>query len=252
MPQPLNRVVPNAHAFLNANVLSDKPDLAILVAKIFATWAWIEHELSLLLIRILGADADAALAMFSVLTSQSLQMMALEKAAKAALPTDDHNIFLAALAVTNSAQAPRNHLAHWVWGGCEQLPDALVLANPKILKNQDTIRAKHFQSPPLFEAMTWEKMYELYEFDQSSMLVYRKQDLERAERDLSAASQTVFLLQAYLDPTFLAGALKTLHHEDHQRIRDGTRARVLRELSEIPLFRASLDRIRGDQNNSSQ
>lgn len=85
MPQPLNRVRPNAFFRHDPNVLDDKPKLAELVANIFAHWGLIEHRLSLLLVRVLGADAEPALAMFSTLTAQHLQLGALEAAAKAAL-----------------------------------------------------------------------------------------------------------------------------------------------------------------------
>ena len=55
MPQPLNRVIPNGEFRPNglrpneSGVLDDNPELAKLVASIFALWASIEHSLSLLL-----------------------------------------------------------------------------------------------------------------------------------------------------------------------------------------------------------
>src|SRR5450755_3390756 len=82
MPHPFNKIVPDAHIFLDANILDDKPGMAILVTKIFATWAQIEHELSVLLIRVLGANAAPAIAMHTALTAQHLQNTALQAAAK--------------------------------------------------------------------------------------------------------------------------------------------------------------------------
>jgi hypothetical protein len=106
MPQPINRVVPDAHVILDTNPLFDKPDYAILVTQIFSTWARIEHLLRIILLRILGADATPALAMFESLTAQHLQLTALEAAAKAALNTEDYEIFQAAISVADSAQTP--------------------------------------------------------------------------------------------------------------------------------------------------
>jgi hypothetical protein len=64
MPQPINRIVPNPHCYLDNNILADKPDLAILVTRIFATWAGIEQRLNFILVRVLGADAAPALRWF--------------------------------------------------------------------------------------------------------------------------------------------------------------------------------------------
>jgi hypothetical protein len=134
MPQPLSRVVSDAKISLRVDALADKPDMAILVTEIFAVWAYIEYQLSLLLVQTLGATETPALAMRSVLTSQQLQAKALEAAAKAALSTPDCQIFSAVTSVVESVQTPGNHLAHWVWGRCEQRPDLLILIDPKMYK----------------------------------------------------------------------------------------------------------------------
>ena len=75
--------------------------------------------------------------MFATLRAQHLQMGALEAAAKAALSPNDFDVFCAAIRMTDSVQTPRNHLAHWIWGTCEQLPDALLLADPKGHQDRD-------------------------------------------------------------------------------------------------------------------
>ena len=85
MPQPINRVVSDPEVYLQVGILKDKPELAVLVAEIFSVWARIELELSYLVVRVLGADAAPAIAMYSTLTAQRLQLGALQAAAKAAL-----------------------------------------------------------------------------------------------------------------------------------------------------------------------
>ena len=88
MPQPLNRVISNGEFSPigirpnESGILDDKPELAKFVASIFGLWATIEHNLSLLLVSVLGADAEPAIAMFATLTAQRQQMGALEAAAK--------------------------------------------------------------------------------------------------------------------------------------------------------------------------
>jgi hypothetical protein len=77
---PFNKVVPHAEIRLD-----DNPDLAVIVAKVFAISSVIERELSFLLVRVLGADAEPAIAMFDALTAQHQQFKALDAAAKAHL-----------------------------------------------------------------------------------------------------------------------------------------------------------------------
>jgi hypothetical protein len=137
MFQPLSRVKRSAFVRHDPHALDDKPEMAMLVAKIFAHWGLIEHRLSLLLVRVLGADAAPALAMFATLTAQHLQTGALEAAAKAALSEDEFAVFRAALGVTDSVQTPRNQLAHWIWASAPELENALLLAEPKSAKERD-------------------------------------------------------------------------------------------------------------------
>jgi hypothetical protein len=116
MPNPFSRIVPNAEIYLDPNVLDSKSEMAPLVAKIFALWASIERELKFLLVRVLGADAGPAIAIYETLTAQHLQLSALDAAAKVALSERSYDVFLAVTAIAKGAQAPRNDLAHLVWG----------------------------------------------------------------------------------------------------------------------------------------
>ena len=126
MPQPLSRIASGANISLNQHTLKDKPEMAILVTEIFANWAQIEHGLSLLLVRVLGAVEGPAIAMYSVLTAQHLQNKALEAAAKSALQPEHYQVFLAVISAIESAQSARNRLAHWMWGSCKERPDLLI------------------------------------------------------------------------------------------------------------------------------
>ena len=123
MPQPIAKIVRNSHVYLTNDALADKPDLAILVTKIFATWARIEQEFNFLLVRVLGADAAPAIAMFQTLTAQHLQLGALEAAARAALSTEDFQIFIAAL---STAEIPKPHGTIWPIGHGESANSDLI------------------------------------------------------------------------------------------------------------------------------
>jgi hypothetical protein len=248
MPQPLNRVIPNGEfrpkkARPNESVLNDKPELAKLVASIFELWASIEGSLSLLLVSVLGADAEPAIAMFATLRAQHLQMGALEAAAKAALSPNDFDVFCAAIRMTDSVQTPRNHLAHWIWGTCEQLPDALLLADPKGHQDRDRELKLAFEragGPDVNEIIN------LNRYNPATVLVYRRGDLERAKCDLEDAEWIVALLTVYLDHLIRRAASDT--DFEGQRVA-GLRDALFQLFLGKRLFREAWDRIRADRQN---
>jgi hypothetical protein len=247
MPQPINKIVPNPRVILDTDVLEEKPDLAILVVKIFAVWASIERRLSVLLVRLLGADAVPAHAIFSILQTQSLQTKALEAAAKSTLSADDMDIFNAVLTVTNGVQKTRNRLAHWSWGKCVERPELLVLGDPDGLKERDVRVAAHYQSlrpdPSLLEIAA------SIQFDLSKFYGYSKADLEREVRDLEEADLIGFFFATYLDPSFNAAHAKIFNEPDHP---DAIRAGVLQQLNGKRLFREALAQIRANRKNILQ
>jgi hypothetical protein len=241
MPQPLSHIAPNAFVRHDPNALDDKPTFSLLVARIFGYWALIEHRLSLLLVRVLGAEAAPALAMFSTLTAQHLQLGALEAAAKVALTEQEFDMFKAAINITDSVQTPRNHLAHWIWASCLELPDALLLAEPKSAKERD----REFMHAMDTGTTELAELAQLNSYDPSKVQVYREGDLQRASRDLEEASLIAFLVVVYLDSSFrgrrpnppgLKGAI--------------TREQVFHQLCGQRLFREAWDRIQADRKKS--
>lgn len=245
MPQPIAKIIPDPHVVLSRDVLDDKPDMAALVCKIFATWATVEQYLSILLVSVLAAHADPALAMFSTLTAQHLQLGALDAAAKATLSADDYNVFKSALAVADSAQTPRNHLPHWTWGRCRQREDLLLLADPDMHSTRDLRLAKLVQAPG--KADHKEVAKQAY-FDLDGILAYSKSDLERSLRDLEEARNAIQWMSVYLDPSFIVHLSPSVIGKTATP--PPIRAAMLDRLNGLRLFREALARIRGDQQNT--
>jgi hypothetical protein len=244
MPQPLNRVISNGEFRPNPDVLSDKPELAKLVASIFALWASIEHLLSLLLVRVLGADPEPAIAIFATLKPQRLQLGALKAAAKAALSVDDFDVFCAAISLTDSVLTPRNHLAHWIWGDCEQLSEALLLAEPKARKEQDQkmiAAIRRLEKGPTTSML--DEIFKLYRYDPATVWVYRRGDLERAKRDLEDVERIARLLTVYLDRQLWQ---MPSSHPEWERARS-IRNTLFELLREKRLFAEALDQMRVDR-----
>jgi hypothetical protein len=248
MPQPINKIVPDPRVILDTDALSEKPDLALLVVKIFAVWANIERRLSVLLVHLLGADQVHAHAIFSILQTQALQSKALEAAAKSALSPDDLDIFDAALTVINGVQKTRNRLAHWAWGKCLQRPDLLLLADPDGLKNWDTRTASYFQSLKPGEATLWGSLMDPPNLDISKFYGYSKADLEREVRDLLDAEKIAFFLQNYLDTAFAVAHAKLFNEPENP---EEIRALVLHQLGEKRLFAEALAQIRASRQSKT-
>jgi hypothetical protein len=248
MPQPINRIVSDAHVILNTDAISGRPDFAVIICKIFATWASIEREINTLLIRLLGAKAAPAHAIFSILQTQSLQSKALEAAAKATLDGTSFEASNAFMIVVESVQKTRNRLAHWAWGSCKNRPDLFILADPSMLKERDARTAAHFQSlqpGTLDVAETWNAI----QFNDSLIFAYTKADLERELRDLKEADRIALLFSMFLDPSVGVAHAKSLElPESAEQIR----ALLLDRLKEQRLFREALDRINANRKSTPQ
>jgi hypothetical protein len=214
-----------------------------LICTIFAQWALIEKEMQMLLVRVLGADKGPAHAIYDVLTAQHLQTAALTAAARAALTQDQFEVFSAAIAVANSVQKQRNKLAHWIWARSDQVPNALLLVNPKALNAGETERLKLMSgNAPFPKHYSVARQILGVEFDE--ILVYTQQALKRIDRDLGEAFQIMVHLAMYLNPLFTKGEVPP----DAM----GTAACELHELSKLGLFQEALSQIRARQKSTPE
>jgi hypothetical protein len=246
MPQRLSNVRPNAKVSLHHKHSTNKPELAVLVTSIFARWAWIEHQISVILLFILGAEAKPAFAMFDILNTQRLQMSAIQAAAKVALPIDQFEVFTAAMLVTDIVQKDRNRLAHWIWGTCPELPDRLLLADPDHLREKEFLRADVTARRPV-GGLDPSEFDRLFEVNPAEVFVYSKTDLERIERDLAQAVGMIAYLRLYLNPPFTEEAAARLKLLDLPNF-CCTRSQALDGLSKLHLFQEALARAKSTQN----
>jgi len=240
MPQRITAFVKDPHIVLDVNVLAYKPDMAALVCQIFAGWSSVERELSVLLVRLLGADAAPALAIFSILQTQSLQTKAIEAAAQSMMSPSEFQIFSAVLQVVEAVKKTRNKLAHWAWARCEEHPEFILLGDPNSWKQREKRMASHFQKLIPGQAdpsETWNAI----QFDDGSFLAYRKADLEREVRDLTAADRLLLLYGIYLDPSPAVAQLASNTPMTKEYLREHTMEAMLG----IPMFKEALNRRAG-------
>lgn len=246
MPNPINSIVSNADVSLDYDALADKPDMAVLVSKIFSVWAGVEYQLGILLMRVLCAVESPAVAIFSILKTQQLQLTALDVAAKSALPSNDYCVFQAAMSVCKTARKVRNQLAHWVWARCSQRPDLLLLADPEMIK-QRNIEAAKYVIERIGQPIHWGQWRGLHTFDLNYVLAYSVADLQRALDNLIEAEEVIFQLEFYLHPEMLRSAYSDLTTQpDPNQIR----ADILNELNQGRLFREALVQANANPRNT--
>jgi len=262
MPQPLSRVCPDpGEITLSGDTLKSLPEMAIIVTQLFGRWARIDHELGLLLVRMLNARDTPALAMYSALSSPSARNDALVAAAKAVLSAADYNVFAAVHSAAKTVEKTRNKLAHWIWGTCEALPGALLLAEPAGLVEMEKFHLQVYDNPlRFFASMNNEEWLRKGGFDPDRIYVHRLPDLERDLADMHEVGTILFWYKQYLRPIFSAESIKASTEADlaagqepHEHT-SGTSDEALRQLSSLRLFREALARIesRSGQNSSPQ
>jgi len=136
MPQPLSRVISNPGVIIgNAGdrPLSRHPDLAVLAIEALASWSNVEAFLLRLFIDLFGGHGSLAADVFLSLEGQSAKNAAIAAAATSALSArpDELRVLRAILAIAKTNEKDRNKLAHWTWGECPTLPDAVLLVDPR-------------------------------------------------------------------------------------------------------------------------
>jgi hypothetical protein len=134
MPQPISAVRPNANIIIGNNAdptpFSQRPQLAPLAIEGIASWSTVESFMLRLYVTMCGGPEDKAAAIFLSLESQSPKSAAIQAVAKF-FPADQQALLRAILAISKTRQKHRDKLAHWVWGTSRELPDALLLVNPR-------------------------------------------------------------------------------------------------------------------------
>lgn len=157
MPQPLSRVVPTAGVIIgNAGdrPISRHPELAVLAIEALASWSNVEAFLLRLFVDLFGGHGALAADVFLSLQNQSAKSAAINAAATSVLSgrPDELMALRAILALAKTNEKERNKIAHWVWGECPQLQDAVLLVDPRAtvgdldLSNILVYRANDFQS----------------------------------------------------------------------------------------------------------
>jgi hypothetical protein len=128
-------VNPKAGAVIgNAGIraLSERPALAVLAMETIASYSNVEGFFLRLFIQLCGGNSAAAAKMYLALEADGPKKAAL-RAAVDSLSNEKHKALLRAVIDLGAVQKKfRDKLAHHIWWISPQVPDALILADPRV------------------------------------------------------------------------------------------------------------------------
>lgn len=135
MPQPISRVSPNANIIIGNSgdrPISRHPELAILAIEAISSWSNVEKFMLKTFVELLGGSKSLACDVYLSLQNQSAKTAAINAAADSVLRGKKELVLLKLiLQLASSFSADRNKLAHWTWGESPNLPDAVLLVDPR-------------------------------------------------------------------------------------------------------------------------
>ena len=161
--QPLSRVQPRAGFEWGSGVLAPYPALACIVMDTISLSAQMEFNWSAILVDLLKSDPKTGVAMYEALSGGESQRAVLMAAAKSALLKDDNTLFQAIWKVLLPAKRLRNQFVHHIWGASSEVPNALLLIDPKCLRKFEVEKSVGPSYPP--------------DVDRSLVTVWREDDL---------------------------------------------------------------------------
>jgi hypothetical protein len=196
-PQPLSRVNPHATTQFDGYALIEKEELAVYPMTVIAMWADIDRALAeLLLLMLKSPDLSVGMAMYQALASSEAKRAAL----------------LAAAA------------AHHLWGVAKELPNALLLVDPKDWVKQQTAVAA-FTKGQVSDALSPKPSSFV---DRQKVMVFFESALQAEAVRVEDARRYVILLSFALDS---------------QRLGDSSADQMRSMLLSAPLVRQEFRRL---------
>lgn len=190
MPQPLSKVVTDASISITPLVLSNcDPRFPAMIMQVIASWAHIDGDLATIFSHVLKADIAVGTAVYQSLQGAEVRKRAFKAAAENALPRWQQLAFETVWRATSKSRMQRHRFAHHVWGAALELPDALLLMDPKVVVNRNVSLRQRVQDLPNGRGVIAPKDY-----DRDRVFVYDHDDLQRARQDAHDARLLYILL----------------------------------------------------------
>lgn len=194
--QPLSNF-PKIQSFrFLAGSLSLKPELARLVMLVIETWSSAEARTFGMVANILQTEPVIATAMLQAVDNMQAQRDAILAGAKAVLMAEEWAVFEAAFLSTNASRNARNRFVHHVWGVTDDLPNALLLHEPKYFhvdRSSSIKRAREIARTPVMNAT-----YKDAEINRDGITVWRAGDLAIEVNAANRAHRIMAILEVMI------------------------------------------------------
>ncbi len=192
--------------------------LGVPMANIISTCAYLEHDLTDLLITMTGPHSPVAMAMQGELSSTTAQIASMRGAAKALLEDRDLELFEIIIGIAQDAIKERNTVAHALWVHDDEWPDALILLGSEEYFGRQVSGAAKDWKPKIRPGM------KSLGYNADRMFIYRERDFE----DIISRLMGATTLTRHLN--YLVGA--------EARLKDG----IYVQLSAVPVVAEALIR----------
>src|SRR5215472_7874771 len=124
--QPLPTSLHKGPWAIGPGVAEARPEHIALIGRCMTLWPDVLHQLGMLLGVLLGANSEAAVAVFSSFRNARMRRDALWAAAEYALDAQILELLNAIFVVIGSAEKERDHLAHGCYGISDSIADGIL------------------------------------------------------------------------------------------------------------------------------
>ena len=198
--QPLSHYRKAKEVSFSVKALDERPGLAIRVMGVINTWAHIDHMLTIIASTVLKADFKIVAEMLRAISGGEAKRAAILAAVNTGLP-DEAELFAAIWKATKPSRNRRNEFAHHLWGTCPQLPDDLLLADPRV---SSVKYASYLEAKKSAGASPGLAMFTNF----SEIMVYRDRDLGEETRAARIAMKLTGRFFALADDTSISDQMR--------------------------------------------
>jgi hypothetical protein len=193
MPQPFPKHL-KEFMFNIGDAIQNRQTLSLMGMEVISQYVSLEVSLTNLFMTLLGANPGPAVAMLTAIKNNNIRNEAFRAVAESTLSGERLEILNAVLAMCETADKERNRIGHWVWATEKQLPDAVVLLDPRkvaIVQQKQRVLAEG-------KKPTAEEIIALMGELRGAALIYMADDFDAANSRVQQANISTITLTIFL------------------------------------------------------
>lgn len=186
MVSPLSSVTGVEHVLFAPGSIAKRPELAAGITQVIETWSWCDARMLYIGRQCLGGNALVSTAALQAVKNQDAQKAMVFAAVRASVDVDHAAVFEAAVNSTNRSRTVRHQFAHHYWGISDDLPNALILLDPRDLHVEIATR------------LQLQIRKHAGQEDRTRMFVWRQQDVDEAAASAKRAHEIMSLCEGMI------------------------------------------------------